>query len=727
MHDPQRRRGPGSVGALAEAESRKQHRESITASISTTPNTDPREQFRAAIVVPHAELVARIREKVPAGLRELPVWLLWRSVAGAPGEKPRKVPYYADGTPRRGALDSPEDRARLVDFEAAATELTARCAGLGVALGEVPGEEITLAGIDFDGLDEHDERVVEVLAAAASYCERSPSGNGLHILGTGDVGTAKRDAQGLEIYSGGRYFTVTGERIAGAQLADLRDAADVARRVFAVESPKKAPPQEQAEGFITHDRNTHLSREAFRLRKQGAEPEQIAVVLQAMNEARCRPPLPAEEVEQIAARKRHVTPEETRPISVDDFCSYLPGRQYIFVPTRELWPGASVNARVAPVHDERPADWLDANRPIDQMTWAPGEPMVIRDRLVADGGWIERKGVACFNLYRPPERKAGDATCAGRWLDHVKRVYPDEAEHITRWLAHRVQRPQEKINHALLLGGAQGIGKDTLLEPAKHAIGPWNFSEVSPTHLLGRFNGFVKSVILRVSEARDLGEVDRYSFYDHMKVYTAAPPDVLRCDEKHLREHAVMNVMGVVITTNHVDGIYLPPDDRRHFVAWSNLTREDFRPDYWRELYAWYADGGLDHVAAYLAALDLSAFDPKAPPRKTAAFWNAVDTNRAPEDAELADALDALNRPSAVTLAAVSARASENFREWLLDRRNRRQIPHRMEAAGYVPVRNEAAEDGLWKVDDRRQSVYARRELPPRERLAAAAALARVK
>ena len=32
MHDPQRRRGPGSVGALAEAESRKQHRESITAS-----------------------------------------------------------------------------------------------------------------------------------------------------------------------------------------------------------------------------------------------------------------------------------------------------------------------------------------------------------------------------------------------------------------------------------------------------------------------------------------------------------------------------------------------------------------------------------------------------------------------------------------------------------------------------------------------------------------------
>ena len=26
---------------------------------------------------------------------------------------------------------------------------------------------------------------------------------------------------------------------------------------------------------------------------------------------------------------------------------------------------------------------------------------MIRDRLIADGGWIERP-VACFNLYRPP-------------------------------------------------------------------------------------------------------------------------------------------------------------------------------------------------------------------------------------------------------------------------------------------------------------------------------------
>ena len=91
-------------------------------------------------------------------------------------------------------------------------------------------------------------------------------------------------------------------------------------------------------------------------------------------------------------------------------------------------------------------------------------------------------------------------------------MFGDDDEHIVMWLAHRGQHPRRKINHALVLGGSQGIGKDTALEPAKYAVGPWNFTEVSPQHLLGRFNGFLKSVILRVNEARDLGEVNRFSF-----------------------------------------------------------------------------------------------------------------------------------------------------------------------------------------------------------------------
>jgi hypothetical protein len=406
----------------------------------------------------------------------------------------------------------------------------------------------------------------------------------------------------------------------------------------------------------------------------------------------------------------------TGAVGLQDFVAYMPLHSYIFIPSREMWPASSVNARVSCASGTASA-WLDEHSPVEQMTWAPSQPMLIRDRLVSDGGWIERKGCTVFNLYRPPvlTPEPGDVE---PWLSHLKRMYPADGAHILRWLAHRVQKPGEKINHALVLGGAQGIGKDTLLEPIKHAVGPWNFIEVSPQQALGRFNGFLKSVILRVSEARDLGEVDRFSFYDHMKAYTSAPPDVLRVDEKHLREHSVLNVCGVIITSNHkTDGIFLPPDDRRHFVAWSSLTKDHFPDGYWNRLYAWYELAGSKRVMHFLRSFDLTDFDAKAPPPKTEAFFEIVDAQRPPEDAELADALDGLGRPSAVTLDQIASRADPSFQEWLRDRKNARRIPHRMEECDYVAVRNPDATDGRWKTNGRRQVVYARAELSPRERI----------
>ena len=430
--------------------------------------------------------------------------------------------------------------------------------------------------------------------------------------------------------------------------------------------------------------------------------------------------------------------ETTEGVSLADFYSYMPTHSYIFAPSREMWPASSVNARIPeipqidetgqPVLNKKgeqvrqtASAWLDRHKPVEQMTWAPGLPMLIRDRLISEGGWIERKKVACFNLYRPPVVEPGSANEAGPWLEHAHKVFGDSADHVVMWLAHRVQHPANKINHALVLGGAQGIGKDTLLEPIKAAVGPWNFHEVSPQQMLGRFNGFLKSVILRVNEARDLGDVNRYQFYDHMKAYTAAPPDVLRVDEKNLREYSVLNCCGVIITTNHkADGIYLPADDRRHYVAWSDLTKEKFASSYWNKLWGWYGHGGSRHVAAYLAELDISAFDPKAPPPKTAAFWDIVDANRAPEDAELGDVLDKLRNPDATTLNRVQNMATGDFETWIRDRKNRRAIPHRFEMCGYVPVRNDSREDGLWIINNTRQVVYAKASLSPRDRLAAA-------
>ena len=438
-------------------------------------------------------------------------------------------------------------------------------------------------------------------------------------------------------------------------------------------------------------------------------------------------------------------------VTAADFVAYLPDHKYIFIPTGQFWTGEGVDACLPGVpvlrngqpvlktsgpNKGEPLMWpatayLDRKAAVHHLAWAPGHPQWIRNKLIREGGWVTRNGVTTFNLYRPPTLQPGNAKQAKAWLELVKRVYPEEWPHIVCYLAHCVQRPQVKINHGLVLGGAPGIGKDTMLEPVKHAVGAWNFKEVSPVQLLGRFNGFLKAVVMRVSEVRDLGDHNRYELYEHTKPFMAAPPDALRIDEKHTPEYYALNVVACIMTTNHLsDGMYLPEDDRRHLVCWSELKQGDFAKDYWAQLWSWYGDGGIAHVAAYLAKLSLAGFDAKAPPPKTEAFWTIVNANRAPEEGELADLVDKLGTPDTLTLNQVIKAAGGidtgpyadrgTVAAWLADRKNRRAIPHRFEAVGYVPVRNDTAVDGLWVIEGKRQAVYARATMPLNERLASA-------
>ena len=116
---------------------------------------------------------------------------------------------------------------------------------------------------------------------------------------------------------------------------------------------------------------------------------------------------------------------------------------------------------------------LDLERAAVQLTWHPSEPMIIEDRLVSEGGWIERNGCELLQPLSPAVAAIPGRGNAGRWVDHVRLIYPDDAEHIIRWLAHRVQRSraERSITH-WCWAACQGIGKDTLFEPVKRAVGP---------------------------------------------------------------------------------------------------------------------------------------------------------------------------------------------------------------------------------------------------------------
>jgi hypothetical protein len=198
----------------------------------------------------------------------------------------------------------------------------------------------------------------------------------------------------------------------------------------------------------------------------------------------------------------------------------------------------------------------------------------------------------------------------------------------------------------------------------RRAVGAWNFADISPQALLGNFNEFVRSVVLRISEGKDLGEFDRFKFYEATKTLMAAPPDTLRCNPKYVKPYYVLNVAGVIVTTNHkVGGLYLPVDDRRHFVAWSTKEMSDFAPAYWGKYWARLNAGGADAVAKHLRTLDLKGFDPKAPPKHTQAFLEMVDAMRSEEESDMDDAIESLGNPKALMIADLigNAETSRDF------------------------------------------------------------------
>lgn len=148
---------------------------------------------------------------LPEELKRLRQWVVWRFEPNPSGKKPRKVPYYIGGTRRNGTQGGPEDRAQLASFAEALHMLeVGGYNGLGIAM--LP--EAGLIGIDLDDCI-IDGRIAPrwVPLIAGTYSETSPSGKGVRAFFFGDYADRKHLENGVEIFHGKGFLTVTGERL----------------------------------------------------------------------------------------------------------------------------------------------------------------------------------------------------------------------------------------------------------------------------------------------------------------------------------------------------------------------------------------------------------------------------------------------------------------------------------------------------------------------------------
>ena len=87
--------------------------------------------------------------------------------------------------------------------------------GVGFVFDGVPDENgLVLAGVDFDRVISGDAQIAppaqERIRRLGSYCEASVSGQGLHVIVKARPLAAGIAHGGVELYTSGRYFTMTG-------------------------------------------------------------------------------------------------------------------------------------------------------------------------------------------------------------------------------------------------------------------------------------------------------------------------------------------------------------------------------------------------------------------------------------------------------------------------------------------------------------------------------------
>jgi len=194
-----------------------------------------------------------LRNDLPASgaifeLRDWSQWVAWTYRFNAQRGAWAKIPI-TPSTGRNASVSNPDTWS---DYKSARVgQLTQQLAGVGIVLTTADD----LIGGDLDGVIDESGAIApwarEMVEAAETYWETTPSGRGLRFLARGRLdATLKCDAAGVEVYDRGRYLTITGQHLSSTPDAIRpapRTLAALAARVAAHRKPAEAQADPKAE------------------------------------------------------------------------------------------------------------------------------------------------------------------------------------------------------------------------------------------------------------------------------------------------------------------------------------------------------------------------------------------------------------------------------------------------------------------------------------------------
>jgi len=232
------------------------------------------------------------------------------------------------------------------------------------------------------------------------------------------------------------------------------------------------------------------------------------------------------------------------------------------------------------------------------------------------------------------------------WWNLFKHLFPEESSQIRilDWMAHVMQHPHIKINHALLIGGGQRIGKDSIFQPLIYGVGVKNVKNVKAEMLDEKYDDHFIGVKLAIlQEIHRDGFRDAKAIENKMKVYLADPP--LEMEMRRLGAPSVTqrNLIQILAFTNYRDALHLGAEGDRYLCEWSDAKK--LAPKYYKAVYDWYdSDEGYAKVCHYLLNRDISHFEPKAAAPVTKWRDEMADSGKSDLDYQVEDIIDRLRQ-----------------------------------------------------------------------------------
>ena len=148
---------------------------------------------------------------VPISLTHVPQWVMWKATP-KPGGGQNKIPYQPDK--RNASSTDPKTWSEFHDVVSAYEESPEFFSGLGFVI----TDRDDFIGGDLDhcrdaATGELTEKAQLIVDSIDTYWEVSPSGTGIRFMGRGAEGLRSFKGAGIEVYTGGRYLTITGHSI----------------------------------------------------------------------------------------------------------------------------------------------------------------------------------------------------------------------------------------------------------------------------------------------------------------------------------------------------------------------------------------------------------------------------------------------------------------------------------------------------------------------------------